>query len=96
MIPRPKLWDLLSVSDKASGFLLKCSCGNEMLSIMHIDEEYYLSLFMNSYDYSYSWSQRLRHIWQIITKGHPYTDSIVLDSDAMLAFRAWIGQQENK
>jgi hypothetical protein len=45
------------------------------------DEEYvYLSLFGRGLNIKrYNFLARIRHIWQILTKGFPYTDEIVLD-----------------
>ena len=45
------------------------------------DEEYvYLSLFGRGLNVKrYNFLDRIRHIWQILTNGFPYTDEIVLD-----------------
>jgi hypothetical protein len=33
---------------------------------------------------------RLRHIWQIIRHGHPYTDSVILDRDNIMNLVAYL------
>ncbi len=82
-----------------SSLMLKCSCSCEMLEIqkdtdIHSESLYFLSMFKNAYGWKYTFTQRLRHIWQIITKGHPYTDSMVLTKEHMLTLKNWIEQQE--
>ena len=60
---------------------IMCACSGEGLVLEKFkgESEVYLSLFGRGLNINrYGWKSRLRHIWQIITKGFPYTDEIVL------------------
>lgn len=62
---------------------IRCSCGSEILILDKWDEEICLSIWDNGYacDNRLSISQRIRWCWQIITKGRPFTDQMVLDKE---------------
>lgn len=63
---------------------IMCSCHSESILVeKHANEdEIYLSLFGRGLNVErYSFKDKLRHIWQIITKGSPYSDEIVLNRD---------------
>jgi len=70
--------------------MLRCECYGEMLVIDHDDGQFYLSLFKHEYGYNYTFTQRIRHIWAILTKGHPYTDSVVLSRNKALELQEWL------
>jgi hypothetical protein len=60
---------------------IMCACNGEGLVLEKFknESEVYLSLFGRGLNIQrYGWKSRLRHIWQILTKGFPYTDEIVL------------------
>lgn len=62
-----------------------CSCSSESVLIEKYahENEIYLSLFGRGLNVKrYNLKDRLRHIWQILTKGSPYTDEIVLSRDS--------------
>lgn len=69
---------------------IACICENEVLAITDLTEtttdlvtvEIALSMYV-SRGSSYPWSLRLRHIWQILTKGYPYQDEIILDGQGL-------------
>jgi len=66
--------------------IVECSCSSEMIVLeKYKGEEYiYLSLFGRGLNIKrYNIKDRIRHIWQIITKGFPYTDEIVLDKKSV-------------
>jgi hypothetical protein len=59
-----------------------CACNGEGLVLEKFkgESEVYLSLFGRGLNIQrYGWKSKIRHIWQIITKGFPYTDEIVLN-----------------
>lgn len=62
---------------------IKCSCSSEALCLEKDEEEdlLYVSIWERGYgkDNRYSWGKRLKHCWQVLTKGRPYGDQIVLD-----------------
>lgn len=63
---------------------ITCSCESEaiLLEKYKSEEEIYLSIFGRGLNIQrYNIRDRLRHIWQIIIKGFPYTDEIVLKKE---------------
>lgn len=62
---------------------IKCSCSSEALCLERDPEtgELYVSIWERGYgrDNRYSWGQRIKHCWQVLTKGRPYGDQVVLD-----------------
>lgn len=64
---------------------IMCSCHSESVLVeKHANEdEIYLSLFGRGLNVQrYNLKDRIRHIWQILTKGSPYTDEIVLSRES--------------
>lgn len=60
---------------------IMCACNSEgiVLEKFKGEKEVYLSLFGRGLNIKrYGWKSRLRHIWQILTKGFPYTDEVIL------------------
>lgn len=63
---------------------LTCSCESEAIVLEKFkgEDEIYMSLFGRGLNIKrYNLKDRFRHIWQIITKGFPYTDEIVLSKE---------------
>lgn len=68
--------------------LYVCSCGGEALAVEFDNDPEWsdccyccISLWSNrSFQTPSFWSQ-LHHIWCILTKGHPYVDSVILTKD---------------
>ena len=61
---------------------LMCSCASESIVLEKYkgEEEIYLSIFGRGLNIKrYSVLDRVRHIWQILRTGFPYTDEIVLN-----------------
>jgi hypothetical protein len=64
-----------------------CDCGAEAIGLSTWDTddkttEVCLSFWSFGNDSGhYSWKDKMRHIWQIIKKGHPYTDSVILNAE---------------
>jgi hypothetical protein len=62
---------------------IKCSCGSESLCLEKDPEtgELYVSIWERGCynDNRFSWRQRIKHCWYVLTKGKPYGDQIVLD-----------------
>ena len=60
---------------------IMCACSGEGLVLEKFknEEEVYLAIFGRGLNIQrYGWKSKIRHIWQILTKGFPYTDEIVL------------------
>lgn len=61
--------------------IVRCKCKGHILTVER-DEEYNdncISFWTLGHDGNYDWIFRLRLIWQVITRGHPYTDTIILN-----------------
>lgn len=64
--------------------LFLCTCGGEGITFQ-VDEDGLMLAMWRVGGVDTGWRNRLRHIWQIIKRGHPYTDDMILDWDT-----AWI------
>lgn len=62
---------------------IKCSCGSESLCLERDPDtgELYVSIWERGCgrDNRYSWRQKIKHCWYVLTEGRPYGDQIVLD-----------------
>lgn len=58
--------------------LFACSCSSEGLSLDVDEDGASISLWRLGAT-NESWKYRLRHIWYIIKRGHPFTDDVILD-----------------
>lgn len=73
---------------KKNKLYLPCSCGTHML-VVERDEEleneiktpmWYFSFWSRGHDgEKMTWRNRIRTIWQILRKGHPYGDDLVYE-----------------
>ena len=71
---------------------IECDCHSEGIMIGYFDEgkfshEIYLAFFRNYWKYGYSLKERLRHCWQILTKGEPFLDEVVLNRQSLSDLR---------
>ncbi len=59
----------------------ECSCGSEGIMTSYEDEgEVYLAFFNNGFNgKQLGFKGKLRFCWQILRKGFPWTDCVVLD-----------------
>jgi hypothetical protein len=65
---------------KEKPVFIECDCHSEMLQV-EWDDEYdlvYMSYYSYGHNRKFPWLYRLKYIWEILTKGHPYSDCIVL------------------
>lgn len=69
--------------------LFVCSCGAEALSVEYIpeDEEFYVSIWYLGRRRPLSIRERFRYCWQILLKGEPYGDQIILDKETAKAMK---------
>lgn len=63
---------------------ISCNCGSEAILLEHDpypdeSQDIYMSFFRYGHNSYFPWSWRLKYIWQIIIKGHPYADCIILN-----------------
>jgi len=59
-----------------------CQCGTEAVVLDDWEDYPGLSLWRAGASYSPRWQHRLRHIWNIVRYGHPYTDDILLSKES--------------
>lgn len=68
-----------------NGGIYLCTCGTESLVFEFSEDEEFLEddfctvSIWSLYGDNFSWSYRLRSIWNIIRYGHPYTDTVCLN-----------------
>jgi len=64
---------------------IECQCHTHLLVVEQEDEEprgYDICFYEYGHpEGKWSWKSRLRCIWQVIRKGHPYADAVCLDRD---------------
>ena len=61
---------------------LFCTCNSEAIVVTPLgDGEVSLVMFDWRGGGSSTWAYRLRHIWRILTVGHPYMDDVILSAD---------------
>ena len=61
-----------------------CDCHSHGLYVIHSeeDDEFYINIYeLSLTGRKLSFRERLRWVWQIIWKGHPWTDFIIIPSD---------------
>lgn len=65
---------------------IKCSCSSEALCLEKDGEDdlLYISIWERGAgrDNRYTWKQRIKHCWYVLTNGKPYGDQLVLDRAA--------------
>lgn len=90
----PNCFDEAFAEQAEKEAIVKCSCGSEIL-MMEYDEEiqsYYVSMY-DSFG-GFGLKQKLRHIWQIIRHGTPYSDYMVLDKKSANKLAKFIDKQK--
>jgi hypothetical protein len=78
-------------------FECECSCAIISISKWRGDPEVCFSMYSIGEGSRASWRFRLGHIWHIIRRGNPYSDSIVLSGDEasrLAELLAKIGNEE--
>ncbi len=80
--------------EKSRTIFILCDCRSEVLVLEH-DEEYdlmELSIYQNlsSYNYKMSFWQKLRYIYQVLIKGRPYADQIILNKDQIVLMKNYL------
>lgn len=73
-----------------------CGCQSEVL-VLNYDKEIKLAdlaIYENieAFSMKMSWKQKFRHIWQILIKGTPYNDQIVLDKKQLQTLKEFLIQ----
>ena len=72
----------------------RCPCGEEYLVVEKYEGyemgDFAVSLGIFRHRRDISWSNRLRHIWQIIRKGMPYSDDMYLERETYKDFVKFI------
>jgi len=61
-----------------------CECGHAAILVSHFtdeSDEIFISMWEGRVSRGTTWSHRLRHIWDILTRGYPYEDDIVISKN---------------
>jgi hypothetical protein len=68
---------------------IPCECNAEGIMIGYFDDvkEVYLSFFRNYWKNGFSLSEKCRYIWQVLSKGEPYLDEVLLNKSSLIEFR---------
>jgi hypothetical protein len=77
---------------------IKCSCGAEIIQVSY-DSEWDgldMSFFKYGHESKYNLAYKLRLIWTILTKGHPYSDNVVLDEEGRKKLIDFLIEVENE
>jgi hypothetical protein len=69
--------------EKIKDFRVKCDCSAHELHLTYDEDFIELSIWNDGWQ-KYGLSHKLRHIWQIIWRGHPWTDQILLTKENSL------------
>lgn len=77
---------------------LTCSCASHEL---HFEREaddfsfplWYISFWIRGYPQSPTWKYRLRCIWQILKRGEPYGDEVVLERKDLQELKEYVDNQ---
>jgi len=88
-----KILNMVKFEKNRTTFIL-CDCRSEVL-VLDYDREYdlmELSIYENlsSYRHKMSFWQRLRYIYQVIVKGRPYSDQIILTKEQLKDLSSFI------
>ncbi len=92
-LEKPKILNMVKFEKNKTTFIL-CDCKNEIL-VLDYDKEYdlmELSIYENlsSYSYKMSFWQKLRYIYQVLTKNRPYSDQIILNREQLKDLSSFI------
>ena len=80
---------------KEDSIFLMCDCYSHALFVEKFDgdKEVCISLFERGYSGKrMSWFERLRWSWRIIIRGHPWTDSVILNEENQKKLRGFLNE----
>ena len=74
---------------------LTCGCHTHELHFEKDSEDpmWYISFWIRGYQTSPSWKYRLKCIWQILSKGEPYGDEVILERKDLQELKAYVDKQ---
>jgi hypothetical protein len=78
---------------------IRCSCYHEMLHLSWDEELNILDMSIwapYSTNTTMSWKQRLRYCWQILTKGRPYGDQVVMEKEHIAELADFLVDLQNR
>lgn len=90
---KAKILSMVKFEKNKTSFIL-CDCKSEVL-VLEYDNEYdlmELSIYENlsSYSHKMSFWQKLRYIYQVLVKGRPYSDQMVLNREQLKDLSSFI------
>lgn len=75
------------MNKKAIEEFILCSCSSEGIYIKKYknEDEVYFSLFSRGINPKrFNWKDRFRYVWNVLKKGKPFEDEIVLDKSSIV------------
>ncbi len=84
------------MKDQDSIFLI-CDCFSHGLLVEKFkdEEEVYLSLFERGLNGRVlGWSERLKWCWQILRYGHPWSDSVILNTENQTKLKEFLNEHK--
>jgi hypothetical protein len=90
---KTKILNMIKFEKNKTTFIL-CDCKSEVL-VLEYDDEYNLmelSIYENlsSYSHKMSFWQKLRYVYQVLIKGRPYSDQIILTKEQLKDLSSFI------
>ena len=90
---KTKILSMVKFEKNKTSFIL-CDCKSEVL-VLEYDNEYNLmelSIYENlsSYSHKMSFWQKLRYVYQVLIKGRPYSDQIILTKEQLKDLSSFI------
>lgn len=79
-----------------SEICMNCECGNEVLFVNAIEDEFEICIFSKSKSKSKYKSGRFKHIMKIIKDGTPYSDQIIISQKDAKKLAKFINSQVKK
>lgn len=71
---------------------IRCQCFAEILHVSRDSDtgEVYMAAYEPRTCGKLPWKYRLKHIWRIMTHGHPWWDNIIMSKEDAEKFAAWL------
>lgn len=86
-------------NNKDNVFITPCVCSSEVLYIqrdedvcMDNDVEYDIGIFSHYNVSGLSWKDKLRYCWEILKKGRPYGDQMILYESQMVELKEYLNK----
>ena len=87
--------------DEDTSTMVKCVCHGEALEVTHwpnkdCPDEIWFSIWQQGFTVPLCWRERFRWCWNILRKGKPWKDNIILTPEKAKEVADFINQHVNK